>query len=138
MATKNYTPIDHLIKKHQPPVPRSKEVEPPLPSGERPVIKEAVEHEPEPGVGSYVQSRKETIKLPPDLKKMGLQAIPTTKFPSYRTVSLPISDDKVLKGLHAPIYSSLRWLATLAMYLLAQAHLTLKTIHGRVVRVIKR
>lgn len=137
MNKTNYTPINHLIKKSQTFVSKLKEGEP-LPSAKEKIeIKEVVEHQPEKQVKPHLQVRRETIDLPADLKKMGIQSSQTTKFPTYQKVVLPISDDKVLKGLHAPIYSSFRWLATLAIYLLRQAHLTLKVIHGQVVRVMK-
>jgi len=140
MAQKNYTSINDLIgrkKHHKISAGLTKEVESAETTQERYEVKESVEYEPEEEVRVYIQPRKETIKLPPDLKKMGVQAASSTNFPSYQTVVLPISDDKVLQGLHAPISSSLRWLATLAWYLLRKAHLTLKVIHGHVVRVIK-
>lgn len=137
MTANNFTPISNLIKKYQPLVSRPKEVEPAPAKLEKIEVKEAVEHEEEKEVKPYIQPRRETIKLPPDLKKMGLQTTSSTKFPSYQTVVLPISDDKVLQGLHAPIYSSLRWLATLALYLLQKGHLTLKTVRGHVVRVMR-
>lgn len=145
MSNQNYTPINDLIKKYKAAASFSKvsagmakEAGPALSLQEKYEIKEPVEYEPEEEVKPYIRPRRETIKLPPDLKKMGLQAASSTKFPSYQTIALPISDDKVLQGLHEPIYSSWRWLATLAMYLLQRAHLTLKIIHGHVVRVIKR
>lgn len=137
MSQKNYTSIDHLLKKPQPAISKPKEAEPVPFSSEKIEIQEVVEHQPPKEVKPHLQVRQETIKLPPDLKKIGLQPVSSTKFPSYQTVVLPISDDKIVQGLHAPIYSSLRWLATLAMYLLKKAHLTLKVIHGHVVRVLK-
>jgi hypothetical protein len=145
MVAKNFTSIDDLINKYQSGKDSydkistgiAKEIEPALSLQEKYEIKELVEHEPEEEVKLYVQSRRETIKLPPDLKEMGLQDTSSPKFSTYQTVVLPISDDKVYQGLHAPIYSSLRWLATLAMYLLQKAHLTLKVIHGKVIRAIR-
>ncbi len=139
MTTKNYTPIEDLIKQHkrQRVVSKPKEAEPILSAPEEYEIKEIVEHKPEKEARPFIYPRRETIELPPNLKKMGLQVVTSTKFPSYQTVVLPISDDKVLQGLHAPIYSSLRWLATLAWYILQKAHLTLKIIHGHVVRVVR-
>lgn len=146
MTANNFTPIDNLIKKYQSgrgfsgkiSTGIAKEAEPALSLQEKFEIKESIEYEPEKEVKPFVRPRKETIELPPDLRQIGLQSTSSTKFPSYQTVVLPISDDKVLQGLHAPIYSSFRWLATLAMYILQKAHLTLKTIHGHVVRVIRR
>lgn len=132
MARKNFTPYKN-------PLPGSgsylKEAEPARKLDIE--IKEVVEHEPEADVERFVSPRAESIELPPDLKNMGLQAATTTKFPSYKNIKLPLSDDKIVVGLHAPLTSSIRWLATLATYLLAQAHLILKTIHGKVVRVVK-
>lgn len=133
----NYTPIDDLVKKHKEPISKHKESEPIPKSSEKYEVKEAVEHQPEEEVRPFVQPRAETIKLPPDLKKMGLQPATTTQFPSYQNVKLPLSDDKIISGLHQPVTSSIRWLATLALYILQMAHLTLKKIHGKVVRVIK-
>ena len=139
MTQKNYTPIDDLIKKW----PQndiislpSKEAEP-IPKKEI-EFKEVKEKEIEEEIGPHVVKRQEIINLPPDLKNLGLKPISTTQFPQYQTVKLPISDEKIITGLSAPVSSSLRWLATLALYLLQQAHLSLKVIHGRVVRVLKK
>ncbi|PIV09638.1 hypothetical protein COS31_04595 [Candidatus Roizmanbacteria bacterium CG02_land_8_20_14_3_00_36_15] len=136
MNGKNFTSIDYLLKKSTAAVSLPKEVEPTL--LKKVEIKEAVEHEPDREVAPYLQRRAETITLPPDLKKIGLQASTTSRFSGFQNIKLPISDDKVVSGSHAPITSSLRWLATLALYILWQAHLGLKTIHGKVVRVIRR
>lgn len=140
MPQQNYTPIDDLVKKYlfeKQAVSYSKEAELPR-KNEAPQVQEIVEHEPNQEVKPFVSIRPETIKLPSILKQFGLQPASTTSFPSYQNVKLPISDDKVLKGMHAPITSSLRWLATLAMYILLKAHLTLRVAHGKVIRVIKR
>lgn len=135
MTTKNYTPINHLIS---PPKPISlpKEVEPIVKSCEKSTIQEVVEHEPV-NHQKIIQIHPETIKLPPDLKKLGLQPVSNSRFSSFKNITIPIRDDQVLAGLHAPITSSFRWLATLAIYILSQAHLTLKTVKGKTVRVIK-
>ncbi len=133
----NFTAIDDVVKKNKQPISKPKEVEPVPSSKETYEIKEVVEHKPEEEVRPYVSPRAETIELPPDLKKMGLQPATTTQFPTYQNIKLPISDNKILTGLHAPITSSLRWLATLAIYLLQKAHLTLKIVHGKVIRIIR-
>jgi len=139
MIQKNYTPIDELIKKWQQnevvSLP-SKEAEP-IPKKEI-EFKEVKEKEVEEEARPHLIKREETIKLPPDIQKLGLKPIPTTDFPQYQNIKLPLSDDKIIVGLYAPISSSLRWLATLALYLLQRAHLSLKVIHGRVVRVLRR
>lgn len=81
----------------------------------------------------------ETIELPPDVKKLGVtstgtagSAINTAAVPS---VTLPIPDDKVISGLHAQIISSLRWLAVWCVRKLQKAHIILKVIHGKIIRI---
>lgn len=138
----NYTPIDDLIKKNQP-TPRishSKEGEPvrKTSSSEINPLQEVVEHQPHPEVKPYVQVKAELPEIPPDLKTFGLQPAQTTQFPAYQNIKLPITDDKIMTGLHAPITSSFRWLATLALYLLKLAHLQLKIVHGKAVRIVRR
>ena len=99
---------------------------------------EVVEHEPDKEVQEYVQHRKDVVEVPPELKQLGVQANTATNFPTYQKVELPISDEKVMVGLKAPISSSLRWLAEICIFFLKQAHLTLKMVHGKVVRVLMR
>lgn len=145
MSTLNYTSIQDLVQKYRRNKSRtsgggySKESSPILTKQESnpEEIQEIVEHKAEEEVSTYVTPRAESIDLPPDLKHFGLQPATTTQFPSYQNIKLPISDDKIIVGLHAPITSSLRWLATFAVYLLQQAHLGLKAIHGKVIRVVR-
>jgi len=137
MSTKNYTKIDDLLnktkKKENISLPKEAE-----PIGTEFEIKEPTEHSPEEEVRSFVSPRAETIELPPDLKKLGLQTVSNSSFSSYKNIKLPLSDEKIVVGQKAPITSSIRWLATFALYILAQAHLGLKEVHGHVIRVLKR
>jgi len=139
MVAKNFTPIDDLIKKYRGiSVGLTKEHEPtPIKNTEVTGVQEIAEQKIEEETRPYLQPRAETIELPPDLKKIGLQPASPTQFSRYQNIKLPISDEKIVVGLHAPIASSFRWLATLAVYVLQQAHLGLKTIHGKVVRVFR-
>jgi len=137
MTIQNYTAIDDVIKKNIPsPISLPKEIEP-VPQQEI-EIQEMVEHEPEKEVAPYINKHAETIQLPPDLKKLGVQSSTTSQFSSYQNIKTPLADDKIISGMHAPISSSLRWLATLALYILKRAHLGLKIVHGHVVRFIRR
>ena len=136
--TKNFTNIGDVVGKN-----KKKDDNISLPKEAEPIrtekfeIKEVVEHKVEDEVRPYISPREETIELPPDLKKMGLQATTSNQFSSYQNIKLPLSDEKVIVGLHAPITTSLRWLATLAVYLLARVHLCLKVIHGKVIIVVR-
>jgi hypothetical protein len=137
MSTKNYTNISDLLNKTK------KEDEISLPKEAEPIgkefeISEPTEHSPEEEVRPFISPRAETIELPPDLKKLGLQAVSNSSFPSYKNIKLPLSDEKIVVGQKAPITSSVRWLAVFALYILAQAHLGLKVVHGHVIRVLKR
>lgn len=138
MSAQNFTPIDDLIKKlQQSSVSLPKEAEPVLGPSESLHLQEAVEHEPSEEVKPYVQPRAESIKLPSDLTMIGLQPVSSTQFSSYKNVKLPISDEKIIKGLHEPITSSYRWLAEFAIFILTQAHLALRVVHGKIIRVIR-
>jgi len=134
--TKNYTPIDDLIKK-QTSTSLSKETEPLLKKPEV-QIQEVVEKEIDEEIKPHVKIRPETIKIPPEIKKLGVQAVETTNFPQHQVIKLPLSDEKILAGLKQPPDSSIRWLATLAWYILQKAHIALKMVHGKVVRVFKK
>lgn len=139
--TNNFTNIDDLIRKYQGSkiddnegISLPKEAEP---INEKFEVKEVVEHKVEDEVRPFISPREDTIELPPDLKKLGLQETSSSQFSSYQNIKLPISDEKIVVGLHAPITSSIRWLATFAVYLLARVHLGLKVIHGKVIRVLR-
>lgn len=138
MSAQNFTPIDDLIKKMQPPsAGLPKEAEPILGPSESLHLQESVEHEPSEEVKPYVQPRAESIKLPGDLTMIGLQPVSSSQFSSYKNIKLPISDEKIIKGLHEPITSSYRWLAEFAVFVLRQAHLALRVVHGKIIRVIQ-
>ena len=135
----NFTPIHDLVKKHREKasISKTKESEPVVPVKENYEIKEITEHKVEEEMKPFVQTRSDIIEIPPDLQKMGLQAVTTTQFPSWQTIKTPLSDDKIITGLHAPITSSLRWLAEFARYILFQAHLGLKSIHVKAIRILR-
>lgn len=138
MSAQNFTPIDDLIKKlQQASVSLPKEAEPIAGPTESLHMQEAVEHEPSDEVKPYIQPRAESIKLPSDLTMIGLQPVSSTQFSSYKNIKLPISDEKIIKGLHEPITSSYRWLAEFAVFILRQAHLGLRVVHGKIIRVIR-
>lgn len=81
----------------------------------------------------------ETIELPPDVKKLGVTqtgaATPLTQTTSIPSVQLPISDTQVVGGLSASVSLALRWLAVWCIKRLKKAHVALKVIHGRIIRV---
>lgn len=127
---KNFSKVDNLIGS------LSKEQEKPSHSFE---IKETVEHEPSDEMKQFIKPAAETIKVPPDLQKTGIKVkTAAPKYAGANAVNLPLSDEMILKGLHAPITSSLRWLSEWAKHLLKKAHLTFKTIHGHVVRIMQK
>lgn len=140
----NYSPIDHLFSQNQKnftPVSRGlvgKEAEPlrVAESGKDGFeIHEMVEHEPEAEVVPFVTPRKETVELDTDLDAMGISSTANPAFTSQKTIKLPLEDEKIVSGLRAPTSSGLRWLSEWCMYFLKMAHLTLKKVHGHVVRV---
>ena len=142
----NFTPIDELIKKYQATnstaIGPTKEAEPVSAKKEPLILQETVSDTEKVAkeVAPYVevQPDEKQVELDPELIKAGLQPIGSDQFSSAFKVALPIADERIVQGLQEPLTSSWRWLSELAVYLLSQAHLKLKQIHGRVVRVLKR
>lgn len=140
----NYTDVNHLVKdlvedvheeyEEETAAMPTKEHEPPT-HHEVTHLEQAVEHEASGEVVPFVETRKEIPDISPEVEEQGVTATPTTNFPTFEEVKLPISDEKIVEGLEKPITSSWRWLSELCMYLLHQVHQTLKNIHGKVMRV---
>ncbi len=86
-----------------------------------------------------VEVIKDTIELPPDVKKLGVtptgSSAPVVTTTTLPQIVLPISDQQVEAGLHAQILSSLRWLAVWCIKQLKKAHIALRNIHGKIIRV---
>jgi len=149
MSTQNYTSVQRIIdeyekKKKQPQsVSYSKEGEPIKISSDKVASQEIELTDSEPKiedkeVEKFVEVQKDEPSIHPDLKKAGLQALSGDSIDPKAKMKLPLSDDKILYGLHQPVTSSIRWLAEMALFMLKHAHLTLKKIHGHVVRVMSR
>ncbi len=145
----NYTPIDDLVEKHKKgtsseSITISKEGEPisltseSLRQSEVILDEAAPKVENEKNVERYIQDVSDNIELDPQLKKAGLQVVDNSKLSPFHKVQLPIPDEKIIEGLDKPYTSSWRWLSELAVYILSQAHISLKKIHGKVVRVLKK
>lgn len=139
----NYTSIDALVKKYNEMKygagSASKE-DLPLPQHKADELEPSIEQEAPPEeVGKYVTPHPQTIKLPPDLKKIGVK----TEEEDYQfkealnKVKLPISDERIMEDLKASPSESRRWFATLLLYILERAHLTLKKVGTKVVRIFK-
>lgn len=77
-------------------------------------------------------------ELPPDIRRFGVShsgANTQIVIPASPNVTLPISDQQIVVGMHAKITSAFRWLATWCIRKLKKAHLTLKIVHGKILRV---
>ena len=138
----NYTAIDELVKKHNEMKYASsmaKELDmPPLPQETRDVHEVVEQDKTDEQLQSYTSPQTNSIKLPPDLKKLGLKTEEDEQFKAaMNKIKLPISDDKIMEDLQAPPSESKRWYAALLLYILERAHLTLKKVGTKVVRVFK-
>ncbi len=144
----NHTKIDHLLdenKNQKKPEFVSYSVESePIPA--RSEIKseakiDVVETEPnieDKELEKFIKVEKHKIELDPALKKAGLQVIDASTIDPRHNVKLPITDENIVAGLNKPVNSSWRWLAEIAVFMLRRAHISLKKIHGHIVRVIKK
>lgn len=87
-----------------------------------------------------VKKIPDVVELPPDIKKLGVipsgPTSPATSSVAMPQVVLPISDQNVITGLHAQVASAFLWLATWCVRKLKKAHITLKVVHGKIVRVL--
>jgi hypothetical protein len=149
MSSINYTPIDDIVAayskndKKTSTVSITKEGEPITIAPERSPKQDFVLTESEPTiedreVKEYVEMTNNEPTLSPELKKAGLNMIASSSLDPKHKIVLPISDEKIVEGLDKPLNTSWRWLAEFARFFLVQAHITLKNIHGKVVRVIQR
>lgn len=153
MNATNYTPIQHLLPKNDVPqhvsVGASKEslnishdkVPAALPEQSHQErtkhleIQKTVEHTPHPDLAAFIEPRPESVHLEKAVQVAGVQQSGNTAFPSQQSVKIPLSDNQVWDGLHAPIRSSVRWMAEFCLYLLKRAHQTLRSEKGKVERV---
>lgn len=107
-----------------------------VPGVGREVIEE-VGKEIEPGKEiekAGVELKKEEVKVPPSIEKLGVRAVGPAAPSPPPTISLPLTDDQVVGGLTVPLLFSLRWLAEFCLRQLKKAHIGLKRISGRIVR----
>lgn len=92
-------------------------------------------------VNAGVQQVHETVELPPDLKNLGVTTLSSNPVsqgtPTLPQVSVPLSDQQILAGLHAPITSALLWLSAWCMKKLRKAGISLKVDHGKIERIKK-
>lgn len=72
------------------------------------------------------------VGIPVSVVPAPAAAAPPAAIPA---VQLPLSDDAVIRGLHAQVASSILWLASWCIRKLKKAHILLKIVHGKVVRV---
>lgn len=83
----------------------------------------------------------EELELPPSVKQMGVtQTVEETSFPQAAPVVVPLADDKIIQGtgVGTSVWASLTWLAQWCLRQLKKAHVKLKKIHGKIVRVVTK
>ena len=116
------------------------------------------EHEPVVSKVDHVEKsglidNTKEIELPKEVDKSGIKVIPQkvnvprvlqdhglqpSGFNSFlgmgTTITLPLTDDQIATGLHNNPSSSIRWLAEWCIKKLKQLHISIKMIHGKIVR----
>ena len=113
----------------------TKEAEPTASSLSKTELKSAPEHKLSPEVIDYIKKQEAAIKVPEALKNMGVSAGIDEDL-VVDGPKLPISDAKIMQGLQYPVNSSVRWLSELALFILKQAHYTVKVVNGHIKRII--
>jgi hypothetical protein len=142
MGVNNFTPLQDLKQNNGffSSSDQSKETEPLYHEGDMPeklIMHEASEYNIDEEAAKFIEKRGKTVDINEDLRKIGVIPVETNDGSSnFKQVHLPITDDSVVAGLKQPITSSFRWLAEFALYLLRKAHMILKKVHGKIVRVV--
>lgn len=90
-----------------------------------------------PEVAKYIQKQDPTVELDEVLRQAGLTKGQDEELTVPDGPHLLLDDSQIVYGLKQPVNSSLRWLATLMLYLLEQSHYTIRTVKGQVQRVFK-
>jgi hypothetical protein len=78
------------------------------------------------------------VSISDDAAKAGLTVAPTASFPdtSVYDIKLPVlTDEEIVQDLKKNPLTGARWLAELGKYILWKAHIQLRTIGGKVVRM---
>lgn len=79
----------------------------------------------------------EELELPPSVKQMGVTKIETeVSLPPAATTVVPLADDQIVKSSGASVWASLTWLAQWCLRQLKKAHVKLKKVQGKIVRVV--
>lgn len=113
----------------------SKEQEPGVGVKEAPGEQREVEKKRE--VGKFVKEVPTVPEIPREVEKAGVKhAGPTAPVgkKAAKKVHLPLTDDEIVKGLHAHVWQSIRWLAVWCVRQLKKMHVVVKEVHGRLVR----
>lgn len=86
-------------------------------------------------IQNYVQVSSSVPTIPADVAAAGVEVSVSAHDVLQPVLELPLPDEKIPLALEKPVSSGLRWVAEICLYMLKKAHLKLKTIHGKVMRV---
>lgn len=73
-------------------------------------------------VSAGVRIQPTQVSIPPPVAQMGVQPAGNNVSTPAQQVSLPLTDDQIVKGLHLGIVNSVRWLAEWCVKRLKQLH----------------
>lgn len=136
----NFTPLPNSLLSTQNQAPGSvrKEAQPAPAPREIPNTQEIEVHKelaPPLELKSHMEVVKDTMPTTPHLEQAGAHIPETSAFTKPQPITLGLPDSAVVKGLQAPVTSSYRWLAELALWLIkAHQHVTLLVKGTKVVR----
>ena len=91
---------------------------------------------PKEVVTAGVRMQPTTVSIPPVVSSLGVKPIGNNvPVQTASSVVLPLSDDQIAQGLHNGVTDSVRWLSEWCIRRLKHLHMTLKSVHGKFVRV---
>ncbi len=83
-----------------------------------------------------VTVHSDTIVLPKPVQQLGVTPVGPFAPPSVSEpeIKLPLSDEQIAEGLNQSLQSSWRWLSEWCKRRLLEVHMTIKSVHGKIVR----
>lgn len=87
-------------------------------------------------IANNVEIKNDIPDIPADVAAAGVAVSGVQPWGlTPKVVELPLKDEEIPAGLKKPVSSGMRWLAEICVYMLKKAHLKIKQIHGKVMRV---
>lgn len=87
---------------------------------------------------SGVELKSEEIELSQEIQKIGMEVVGSDQSLVQPTTNVPLQDNAIVGNQNSSVWLSLTWLAQWCLRQLKKAHVKLKKVHGKVVRIVTK